>query len=57
MLNKVEELLEQVDGLEASTKDQVEELRIKYLGSKGLIKGLFADFKSVPNEQIGRAHV
>lgn len=51
MLNKVEELLEEVETLKASTKDQVEELRIKFLGSKGLIKGLFADFKSVPNDK------
>lgn len=51
MLHKVEELLQEVKSLEASTEQEIEALRIKYLGQKGLIKQLFADFKSVPNEQ------
>ena len=51
MLEKVEKLLSEVDELVANTAEEAEQLRIKYLGTKGAIRGLFADFKSVPNEQ------
>ncbi|MBL4653081.1 MAG: phenylalanine--tRNA ligase subunit alpha [Flavobacteriales bacterium] len=51
MLEKVDKILAEVDQLVANTTEEVEQLRIKYLGQKGAIKALFADFKSVPNEQ------
>ena len=51
MLEKVEQLVEEVKSLQAATADEAEQLRIKYLGQKGLIKGLFNDFKLVPNEK------
>lgn len=51
MLEKVEKLLSEVDELVANTAEEAEQLRVKYLGTKGVIKALFADFKSVPNEQ------
>ena len=50
MLEKVEKLLSEVDELVANTAEEAEQLRVKYLGTKGVIKALFADFKSVPNE-------
>jgi len=50
MLEKVDKVLAEVDELVANTAEEAEQLRIKYLGSKGAIKALFADFKSVPNE-------
>jgi phenylalanyl-tRNA synthetase alpha chain len=50
MLNKVEELLEEIEAVSAKTAEEAEALRIKYLGQKGLIKGLFAEFRNVPNE-------
>ena len=46
MLDKVKELIVEVEGFNATTKDEVESFRIKYLGSKGLLKGLFAEFKN-----------
>jgi phenylalanyl-tRNA synthetase alpha chain len=51
MKEKIKELLEEVEGFKAEKKEQVEDFRINFLGSKGKIKGLFADFKNVPNEQ------
>ncbi|MBL4625744.1 MAG: phenylalanine--tRNA ligase subunit alpha [Flavobacteriales bacterium] len=51
MLEKVDKILAEVDQLVANTAEEAEQLRIKYLGQKGAIKALFADFKSVPNEQ------
>lgn len=50
MLDKVDELLKEVEALKAQSAEDVEQLRIKFLGQKGLVKGLFADFKNVPNE-------
>ena len=51
MKEKIKELLLEVEGFKAESKEQLEEFRIKLLGSKGKIKNLFADFKNVPNEQ------
>ena len=51
MLDKVKELLGEVNGFNAATKAEVEAFRIQYLGSKGLLKGLFAEFKNVAPEQ------
>lgn len=51
MLSKIEHLLQEIKELEASTIEQVEELRIKYLSRKGSINALMADFRNVPAEQ------
>ena len=50
MLDKVKELIGDVNAFSATTKEEVEAFRIKYLGSKGLLKGLFAEFKNVDVE-------
>ena len=50
MLDKVKELIGDVNAFSATTKEEVEAFRIKYLGSKGLLKGLFAEFKNVDAE-------
>jgi phenylalanyl-tRNA synthetase alpha chain len=47
MLDKVKELIGDVKAFNATTKEEVETFRIKYLGSKGLLKDLFAEFKNV----------
>lgn len=51
MLEKIESLKSAVEALNASTKEEVEALRIKYLSKKGEISALFNDFRNVPNEQ------
>ncbi len=51
MLEKVKEHIVRVEGFEAQTTDAVEKFRIEYLGTKGLLKELFAAFKEVPNDQ------
>jgi phenylalanyl-tRNA synthetase alpha chain len=51
MLDKVKELIGEVDAFKGATMEDIESFRIKFLGSKGLLKGLFAEFKNVPNEQ------
>lgn len=50
MINTAQALLKEVEGLTAKTAKEAEELRVKYLGKKGLITDLFNAFKNVPNE-------
>ncbi len=51
MLAKIEQLLQEIDGLKADSAEQLEALRIKYLSKKGAINDLMADFRHVPAEQ------
>lgn len=51
MLEKIEQLLHEVSSLTASTAEDVEALRLKYLSKKGEITALMADFRSIPAEQ------
>lgn len=47
MINKVKKHIAEVEKFKATTKEEVESFRIKYLGSKGILKELFAQFKNV----------
>ena len=47
----IKQKLEEIKILKASTKEELEKIRIEYLGKKGLINDLFAQFKELPNEQ------
>ena len=40
-----------MEGLEANSAEEIEQLRIKYLSKKGEITALMADFRNVPAEQ------
>lgn len=51
MLEKIEALRAEIDGLTATGKEAVEELRIKYLSKKGLVSALMADFRNVPADK------
>ncbi len=51
MLNKIEELHQEAKDFAGTTLESIEEFRIKFLGKKGHLTSLFADFKLVPNEQ------
>ena len=51
MLQKIANLRAEIEQLSASTAEEVEALRIKYLAKKGLIPALMADFRNVPAEQ------
>ena len=47
MLEKVQELKEQIANFEATTKEELEEFRMKYISRKSVIGDLFADLKNV----------
>ncbi|MGI6073922.1 MAG: phenylalanine--tRNA ligase subunit alpha [Fermentimonas sp.] len=50
MIKRIESLLDEIEGLKASTAEDIDALRIKYLSKKGIISGLMNDFRSVPKE-------
>lgn len=47
MLDKVKDLIGDVQSFKSTSKEEIEAFRIKYLGSKGLLKELFNEFKTV----------
>lgn len=51
MKNKIEKLLTQIEGLKAQGEQEVEEIRIKLLGKKGVVTQLFEEFREVLPEQ------
>ena len=51
MIDKIKEYIGEVEAFQTQNKEELEAFRIKFLGSKGLIKDFFAEFKNVPNEQ------
>ncbi len=51
MIETIKAHIEEVTAFQTDSKEQLEAFRIKYLGSKGLLKDFFAEFKNVPNEQ------
>ena len=58
MLNRIAALKAEIEALGASTPDEVEALRIKYLSKKGAVSALMADFRTVPAEskrEVGQA--
>ncbi|MBN1989045.1 MAG: phenylalanine--tRNA ligase subunit alpha [Bacteroidales bacterium] len=48
--NKIASIKEQIATIKAESLKDVEDLRIKFLGKKGLVTELFNDFREVPNE-------
>ena len=50
MLDKIKGISDDVRAFKASSREEIEAFRIKYLGSKGLLKALFAAFKNVDLE-------
>ncbi len=58
MLDKIKALQEEIEQISVSVKEEVEDLRIKYISKKGLISQLFEEFKTVSPEQkkeVGQA--
>lgn len=51
MKDKIAGILEEVKGFSAENLDQLEAFRIKYLSKKGIVTGLFTEFKNVAPEQ------
>ena len=51
MIDKINQLRAEIEAVSASSMEEVEALRIKYLSKKGAITALMQDFRTVPAEQ------
>ena len=51
MLEKIEQLIAEINNLKVQSAEQLEALRLKYLSKKGAINDLMADFRNVPADQ------
>lgn len=51
MKSRIEALLAEIAALEIHTPEGLEQFRIQYLGKKGILAALFADFKEVPGPE------
>ena len=51
MIEKIESLLEEVKILQAADAKEVEALRIRYLGKKGVVNDLMSEFHNVPTDR------
>lgn len=51
MKQKIQQLLGEVQAMQAANAEELEALRIKYLSKKGEITALFDEFRNVPREQ------
>ena len=51
MKEKIEAILAEIESLACKTENEIEEARVRLLGKKGKITGLFEEFRTVPAEQ------
>lgn len=51
MITKIEQLTAEIGSLHANTAEEAEQLRIKYLGRKGIMNDLMEEFRNVSQEQ------
>jgi phenylalanyl-tRNA synthetase alpha chain len=51
MIDKIEDILSEIEELKASGKEELEVLRLKYLSKKGVIPSLMEKFRTIPAEQ------
>ncbi len=50
MIDKIKAIFAEVEAFGVQSTAELEDFRLQYLSKKGVISGLFADFKTVPNE-------
>lgn len=51
LLQQIEEYKQEIAAFTAGTAEDVENFRIKWLGTKGLVKAIMGEMKNVPNDQ------
>ena len=51
MLEKIDDLLIEVQNFQSSAKDEIEQFRLKYNGKKGIMNDFYDSLKQIPNEQ------
>lgn len=51
MLEKIDDLLIEVQNFQSTAKDEIEQFRLKYNGKKGIMNDFYDSLKQIPNEQ------
>ena len=51
MLEKIDDLLLEVNGFQSTAKDEIEQFRLKFNGKKGIMNDFYDALKQIPNEQ------
>jgi len=51
LISQIEDYRREISGLQISNPQQLEEYRIRFLGTKGIVKNLFGEMKSVPADK------
>ena len=51
MNEKIKEIQAEIEAFKISSQESLEQFRIQFLGSKGIVKNLFGELKTVANEQ------
>ena len=51
LLQQIENYKQEINNCAITNADEVEAFRIKYLGTKGIVKSIMGFMKDVPNEQ------
>ena len=51
MIEKINTIADEISQFFTDNAEELEQFRIKFLGSKGLIKQLFEEFKALPKEE------
>ncbi|MDB5193489.1 MAG: pheS, partial [Segetibacter sp.] len=51
LLQQIESYKQEIGSYNATTPEEVENFRIKYLGTKGLVKAVMGEMKNVPGDQ------
>lgn len=50
IVQKIEAYKKEIAAFQAKTAEELEQYRIKFLGTKGLVKAFFGEMKTIPNE-------
>ena len=51
LTSKIEEYKKEINNITISTPEEMEQFRIRFLGSKGIVKNLFGEMKTVPADK------
>ncbi len=51
LLQQIEDYRSEIERIQILSPQELEEFRIKFLGTKGIVKNLFGEMKSVPAEK------
>ena len=51
MLEKIEQIIQDIQSLSIKSRDEAESFRLRYLSKKGIISDLFMNFRTLPADQ------